>query len=168
MDKWRSRHSIRKYSDRPIEKNKQQQLKEILLRSPSSKNKKPWRFYFVNDREKLQKLSVAKRHASYIADAALAVVIAAEKGRSDVWVEDCSIAGAYLHIAAHQLGLASCWTQIRRRFHNDETAADDYVRQVLSIETEDEILAIIAIGYPAESKAEIPAENLSWDKIIDI
>ena len=46
----RNRRSIRKYTDRDIEPEKVEILKEAILRSPSSRNFDPWEFVFVDDR----------------------------------------------------------------------------------------------------------------------
>ncbi len=163
------RRSVRKFEKRPIEEEKLRVLKDAILRSPTSKNKKPWEFYFVHDPALLKALSKSKRHAAHVADAPVAVVIAAEGGRSDVWVEDCSIAAAILQVSAVSLGLGSCWIQIRRRFYSDEQGAEEYVRQTLKLPADQEVLAIIALGYPKGEVAKpYDSDALRWDKIHDI
>ena len=46
-----------------------------------------------------------------LAGADSAVVVIADPEKTDVWTEDCSIAMAYMHLAADSLGLGSCWIQ---------------------------------------------------------
>ena len=87
------RRSIRKFKHRSIEQDKVDQLIEAALRSPSSMGKNPWRFIVVTDRERLEALSVAKQHGSAFAkNAPLTIVVCADSGISDVWVEDAAIA----------------------------------------------------------------------------
>ena len=49
----RNRKSIRKYTHQSIGKEKLEILKEAVLRSPSSKNRNPCEFIFVNEPEKI-------------------------------------------------------------------------------------------------------------------
>ena len=102
----RKRRSIRRYLDKPVEKEKIDLLVETALRSPSSRGINPWEFVVVTDPEIIGRLSEAKPHgASFLRKAPLAVVVCADPEKSDVWVEDASIASVYLHLAAADLGL---------------------------------------------------------------
>ena len=60
MEILRERRSIRKYREEDIEPEIVELLKEAALRSPTSRNFRPWRFVFVEDRSKLEALSRAK------------------------------------------------------------------------------------------------------------
>ncbi|MFH0728858.1 MAG: nitroreductase family protein [Pseudomonadota bacterium] len=162
----RSRRSIRQYEDRPVEPEKIDLLVEAVLRSPSSRGFNPWSFIVVTDPDTLTALSKAKPHgASFLARAPLAVVICADPGKSDVWVEDASIAAIYLHLAATDLGLGSCWIQLRERKYSEKETARDYVARLLGVPDGIEVEAIIAIGYPKEEKAPHPQSSLVYDKV---
>src|SRR3989304_1257735 len=116
IDLLRKRRSIRVYEDRKIEFEKIEILKEALVRSPSSRSINPWEFIFVDEKELLQKLSQAKEHGSeFLEDAAVGIVVCGDEKRSDVWVEDCSIASILVQMVAQSIGLGSCWIQIRNR-----------------------------------------------------
>ncbi len=147
----RHRKSIRKYTAQKIEPEKIEILKEALLRSPSSMDRKPCEFIFVDDKEVLEKLSLAKTHGSqFLADAALGIIVCADNDKSDVWVEDCSIASIIVQLTAQSLGLGSCWIQIRNRMHNKAVTSGEYVRQLLQIPEFIKVESIISIGYAAE------------------
>ncbi|MGA1845679.1 nitroreductase family protein [Deferribacter abyssi] len=162
----RKRRSIRQFQDKPIEAEKIEILKEAILRSPSSRNLTPWEFIFVDDKNILKQLSTAKAHgSSFIKSASLAVVIIADTNKSDVCIEDCSIAAITLQYTAESLGLGSCWAQIRLREHNNEISAEDYVKNVLNIPRNYMIECIIGIGYPAEKKEGHPKNSLQYNKI---
>ncbi|MDJ0784864.1 MAG: nitroreductase family protein [Desulfosarcinaceae bacterium] len=166
MDLIRSRRSIRRYAERPVEEEKIDLLMEAALRSPSSRGFNPWSFVIVRDRAMLTALAQAKPHgASFLAKAPLAFVICADPTASDVWVEDASIATLYLHLAASDLGLGSCWIQLRKRDHADGGRARDFVADQLGLPTGLEVLAMMAIGYPEAVKAPHPPESLLWEKI---
>ena len=162
----RTRRSIRRYENKPIEAEKIDLLLEATLRPPSSNNRKPWEFVVVTDKELLEQLSSAKPHgAGFLKDAALGIVVCADPGKCDVWVEDASIAATFIHLAAAALGLGSCWIQIRKREHADGRLARDRVAELLELPDNLEVEAIIAVGYPAEEKAPHPQEELPFEKI---
>jgi len=147
----RTRRSIRRYENKPIEAEKIDLLLEATLRPPSSNNRQ---------------LSSAKPHgAGFLKDAPLGIVVCADPGKCDVWVEDASIAATFIHLAAASLGLGSCWIQIRKREHADGRMARDRVAELLGLTDNLEVEAIIAVGYPAEEKAPHPQEKLPFEKI---
>ena len=51
------RISVRKYEDRPVEKEKIMEILRTGMQAPSVCNQQPWEFYVVTDKEKIQKLS---------------------------------------------------------------------------------------------------------------
>lgn len=162
------RRSVRKYLNRPIEESKIDALKEAALLSPSSRSLRPWEFIFINDKEKISYLSKAKAHgSSFLANAPLAVVIIGDPLISDVWVEDCSIATLILQLVAEDLGLGSCWIQIRNRMHCDTKSAEDYIKEALGLPQGKRIEAILSIGYPDEKHPPYTKEQLCWSKIHD-
>lgn len=165
IDLLRQRRSIRKYLDRPIEQEKIELLKEAALRAPSSRNIRPWRFVFVENKSIIQKLAAAKQHGSaFLKNAPLAVVVLGDSTASDVWIEDCSIASILLQLTAQSLGLGSCWVQIRLR-ENENKTSEQYVQQLLTIPEHIKVESIIGIGYPAEQRSGVSFEQLEFEKI---
>jgi nitroreductase len=163
----RKRRSIRKFRKERIDPARLDELKEAVLRSPSSRGIKPWNFFFVRDAEVIKRLSICKEHGStYLKDAPLAVVVCGDETASDVWIEDCSIAALILHLTAESLGLGGCWIQVRNRKHNADMTSEEYVREVLGITGPLRVLAIIAIGVPDEAKAGHPFESLERGKVV--
>jgi nitroreductase len=162
----RTRRSIRRYTDEPLTPELLDALQEALLRSPSSRSICPWEFVFVQEAGLLEKLSRCKPHgASFLRDAALGIVVCGDESRSDVWVEDCSIASIVAHLAAHSLGLGSCWIQVRKRTHEDGGSAEVYIQALLDLPAQLRVLAIIAVGHPAREKDGHPRDSLDWGKI---
>ena len=166
IDTIRTRRSIRKYRDRSLTAEQLALLEEAVLRSPSSRGLRPWRFVFVTDHGRLAELSRAKEHYSgFLADAALGVVVCADESLSDAWVEDCSIAASGLMLAAASLGIGSCWIQVRMRQHDDASSAEEYVRGTLGLSSETRVECIISLGEPAEGKDAVDRETLKWKAI---
>jgi len=162
----RHRRSIRKFLDQPIEAEKVALLKEALLRSPSSRNYDPWAFVFVTDRDMLAELANCKPHgAAFLAGAPLGIVVCADSTVSDVWVEDCSIASILAQMTAQSVGLGSCWIQVRKRQHDEQTTAGQYIQERLGIPEHVKVESIVAVGYPAEQREPVPVESLKTSKV---
>ncbi|MEE4166651.1 MAG: nitroreductase family protein [Desulfocapsaceae bacterium] len=162
----RRRRSIRRFKQTPVKKESIDTLVEAMLRSPSSRGLNPWHFVVVDDGETIARLSDSKAHGSgFLKSAPLAIVVCADPEISDVWVEDASIAALILHLAATDLGLGSCWIQIRLRDHGAGGTAEEYIKKELGLEKKMSVEAIIAIGYPEEQKPGHDLSTLLFDRV---
>lgn len=162
----RKRRSIRSYTSQPIDRAQVELLVEALLRAPSSRNLNPWEFVVVDNRDLLARLSSAKEHGSaFLKGARLGIVVCADETKSDVWVEDCSIAAILVQMTALSLGLGSCWIQIRKRSHDASGTAEEYVRELLGLPERVRVQAIIAVGHPSLERAPLPAGQLEYAKV---
>jgi nitroreductase len=160
------RRSIRKYQDRKIEPQKIDQLIEAALRAPSSIGRNPWEFVVVTDQGILQRLARAKEHGStFIKGAPLGIVVCADPKKSDIWVEDASIASIIIHLTAASLGLGSCWIQIRERMHQGNEPAERFIAEVLGLPSDLKVLSMIAVGYPDEEKPAHEKKSLPYEKV---
>lgn len=161
-----NRRSIRKYTDRPIDADDVRLILEAALMAPTSKNLRPWQFVVVDDREMLNRLGQCKpNYATSIANAPLAVVVTADMTKSDAWIEDGSIAAILMQLQASDLGIGSCWVQVRERYGADGEPADDCVREALGIPEEFGVLCIVSFGYKDEQRRPIDTEKLLWEKV---
>ncbi len=162
----RQRRSVRVFKDKLVDSATIDILVECLLRSPSSRNIRPWEFIIVTDKSLLNTLSASKEYGSaFLAQAPLGIVVCASEQASDVWVEDCSIASTIVQLAAESMGLGACWIQIRKRKHNFRRSSEEFVRENLGIPTDIRVESIIAVGHPAEHKTPHPAESLLMNKV---
>lgn len=160
-----NRRSIRKYKNSPIEEEKVEQLIQAALLSPTSRNTRAWEFIVVDQLEILEKLAVAKPGAQALKGAALGIVVLADPQKSDVWIEDTSIATTILLLTAQSLELGACWIQIRERFYKEGIPAEDYVKEVLEIPKNLRVEAIVSLGYPDESRPPHSEGDLLRDRI---
>jgi nitroreductase len=162
----RKRRSIRKYTGKAIDKVSLDLLIETLLRSPSSLNNRPWEFVIVDKPELLSKLSKAKEYgATFLEKASLGIVVCADSTKSDVWVEDCSIASILVQLTAESLGLGNCWIQIRKRNYSENETSEKYVQEILGIPEHIKVESIISIGWPDETRKSVPKSSLDYGKI---
>ncbi len=168
IDLEKTRRSIRKYTDKTIEPEKIDLLVEAALRAPSSRGINPWEFVVVRDRALIQKLAKAKpAGAGFVAGAPLVIVVCADTEKSDVWVEDASIASTMILFAAESAGLGACWVQIRNRPHDDEATAEEYIRKTLQLPGRFGVLSVMAVGYPDESHPPHSTDELLYDQVHD-
>ncbi len=166
FDILRSRRSIRKFQNKEVEKENLDIILKSALLSPSSRSIRPWQFIAVTDGELLQQLSLCREPGpKFLAHAPLALVVIADKGASDVWIEDTSIASIIMQLTAQDLGLGSCWIQVRERFHTEQETTEEYIRNVLGIPEQYSVECMVAIGYPAEEKKPYEGDKLQYQKI---
>ncbi|HHX78058.1 MAG TPA: NAD(P)H nitroreductase [Firmicutes bacterium] len=166
LDLLLKRRSRRKFKPLEVEQEKIEYILKCALLSPTSQNRRCWEFVAVTEPERLAALAEAKERGSqFLQEAPLAVVVFADTGKSNYWVEDCSIASIIIQLAAETLGLGSCWIQIRGRFAAGNTSSGEYVKKVLNIPEQYDVECIIAIGYPDEEKEPYSVDNLDYNKI---
>lgn len=160
------RRSIRKYTEEPLTADQVTAILEAALMSPSSKRSCSWQFVVVEQKEMLQQLSHCKdAGAKPIAGASLAIVVLGDQMKSDVWIEDASIASILIQLQVEELGLGSCWIQVRERLTANGQSSEDYVRDALQIPPQMRVLSIIAIGNKDEEKAPFDSAKLKWEHV---
>lgn len=162
----KNRRSMRKFTAEEIKQEDVVTLLKSALISPTSKRTNCWQFIAVDNKETLKQLAHCKEHsANFIADAALAIVVLADPLVSDVWIEDAAIASIMVQLQAEDLGLGSCWVQVRERYTAEGLSSDEYVRDILNIPLQLQVLSIIAIGHKGMERKPFDEANLQWEKI---
>lgn len=161
------RHSIRKYTDEALSADEVKMILEAGLLAPTSKSGRPWEFVVIEDKNKLQVLSQCKKFGAVsLKTCALAVAICADPAKSDVWIEDTSVAAAFMHLQAEALGLGCCWVQLRNRISLDETlSAEDYVKDNLNIPSDLRVPCLLTFGHKNEERRQVDLEKLLWEKV---
>lgn len=157
---------MRKFTEEELSQEQVVTLLKAALMAPASKRSNSWQFIAVDDKEILKQLAHCKEQASsFIADAALAIVVTADPLASDVWIEDASIASILIQLQAEDLGLGSCWMQVRERQAANGMPSDEFVREVLDIPLQLQVLSIIAIGHKGMERKPFNEDHLQWEKI---
>lgn len=161
-----NRRSIRRYTDQPIDPDDVRLILEAGLMAPTSKNCRPWQFVVVEDKDMLERLSNCKdMGAGPVAKCPLAIVVAVDATKSDPYIEDASIAAAYMQLQAADLGLGSCWIQVRGRFTADGVPAEEYVQEALGIPETFPVICILTVGHPDEQRKPQATDKLLWEKV---
>lgn len=162
----RNRRSTRVFKETQISPEFVETIMKAALMSPASKHSNPWQFVLVDEHETLKKLSECKKSGSkLIAGTALSIVVIADPEVSECWIEDASIASTMMQLEAEDLGLGSCWVQVRGRKTPDDKDSEEYVRQLLDIPENFRVLNIVGIGVKDEFHKPHADEKMQWEKV---
>ncbi len=160
------RRSHRKYQPSEVCADDVRLILRAALMSPTSKNARAWHFVVVDDGVKLQQLADAKdMGARFLEKAAFAVVVCANPLETDCWVEDCSVAAISMQYQAEELGVGSCWAQMRGRGLPDGTAATQVVRGIVGLPDDMEVLCVVGFGLKAEERKLQNEDKLKWENV---
>ncbi len=160
------RRSMRKFTGEELTQDEVVSLLKAALMSPTSKRSNSWQFVVVDDKSTLELLSKCKEvGASFLKDAAVGIVVLGDPLASDVWIEDASVASIMIQLQAEDLGLGSCWIQVRERYTATGMSADEFVHGVLDIPLQLQVLSIIAVGHKGMERKPFDEDKLQWEKI---
>ncbi len=146
------RVSIRKYEDKPVEKEKILQILKAGMQAPSAGNQQPWEFYVVTNKEKIRELSKVSPYAGCAAGAPVLIVPVYRK--EGLWVPqyaqiDMSIAQENIWLETDSMGLGGVWLGIA-----PERDRMDKVAEILDLPDNVEAFSIFVLGYPAEERKQ--------------
>lgn len=150
------RKSVRKYSERPVERELLDAIVKVAQTAPSSRNSKSSAFMIVEDRDMLDALSQMRDYGSgLLKGAPAAIVVLGDDTKTDLWVDNCAISATFIQLAVTAMDLVSCWVHCNGRpclkEVPDGAKAEDYVRDLLGLKDGLRPYCVIAIGYPEEN-----------------
>jgi nitroreductase len=180
----KTRRSVRSYDSKDIPREMLNAIIEAGNDAPSAMNSQPWRFVVVQDvTAKKKLLGAAMPHAKKLAEgvkdvdperyesikkryaelpdpiyySAPAVVFVIGNGRFAA--HSCPLACENMMLAAHSLGLGSCWVGFGAMVTDDQD-----VRELLELREEDAIFGPILLGYPKGETTKPPkkAPEVKW------
>ena len=151
------RQSVRKYQDKPVEKEKIQQLIEAVHIAPSACNSQPWKLIIVDEPELKNKLAKATFNKAvsfnkFAVEAPVIAVLVIEKAKLIAQIGgsiknqeypeyDIGIAAEHFCLQATELGLGTCmigWFNAKK------------IKQLLNIPKKRKVGLVITLGYPPE------------------
>jgi nitroreductase len=167
METFLNRRSVRSYTGEAVPMEKLNTIIMAGLSSASSRAIRPWDLIVVRDKDKLIEMSGCRLKGSsrMLAGADAAIVVVGDEERSDVWIEDCSVVMANMHLMASALGVGSCWIQGRDREAVDGETTEDFLRRILQFPSESRLLAILSLGMPDEELSARTPESLPFNKV---
>ena len=97
--------------------------------------------------------------------AAAAIVVIADKDKSDTYVEDSCVAMMNMELLATSLGIGNCWIQVRNREAEDDSPSETYLRGILNFPENFACQSILSLGYPAKPPKARELDKLNFDKV---
>lgn len=146
----RSRRSIRQFKPDDVDDRIIRQIIEMGTWAPSGLNNQPWRFVIVRDEDLRNEIAQQTRYGHIIRNAPVCIAVFLDNGASYDRVKDIQAVGACIQnmlLAIHDLGLGGVWLGeiLRNR---------DKVEKILQVPEDCELMAVVAIGHPAEANGE--------------
>jgi len=144
-----ARRSIRKFYSNPVEEEKIDLILQAAMAAPSANNAKPWHFIVVKERQTLNRIAELHPYAKMCYEATLAIVVCGDPAISErYWPQDCSAATQNILLAGTSLGLGAVWLGVHPRAERKKM-----IGKLFGIPEDIEVLAVVALGYPAEKKS---------------
>lgn len=147
------RRSIRSYKDQSVEKEKLDKLIEAARLAPTAGNRQKFRLVIVNYGEKdlKKKLAVACNNQQFVGTASNIIVGVSEPDYK--WHQvDTAIVLEHIVLEAIELDLGTCWIGAFQ---------EDAIKEILKIPEDKKVVALLIIGYPAESPSNKPRKDVS-------
>ena len=144
------RRSVRKFTDEKVTDEHIDELLHAAMSGPSACNKTPWEFYVIRNTEKLGAVKKSSLFSRF--NSSLAIVVAGNTSRAlptpltEYWIQDCSAAIENILLRATDLGLGTVWCGAY-----PQKRVEDNLHSTLEMPEEHIPLAIIHVGYPAET-----------------
>lgn len=158
-----TKRAVRKFKDIPLPEDAVETILNAGRRAQSAKNRQPWHFIAIRDKEILKALSQLGTWAGHLAGAAMGVAIITpprEKRFSIMF--DAGQSAAYMQLAAWELGIGSCPATI----YQPEEA-----KQLLGFPDDLHIYLALSFGYPVDEGAItrpsiVPGGRRKFDEVV--
>ena len=158
----KQRHSIRHFATTPVEREKLQKILATANQAPSAGNLQSFEIYVASGLSTRLALAHCALGQSFIAQAPYSLVFCTRadlaescygrRGKELYAIQDATIACSFAMLAATALGLGSVWVGAF-----DERA----VGEILGSKKSARPVAILPIGYTAESPVVTPRRSLT-------
>ena len=138
----RSRITVREFKPDPIPARVVTKMLRAARWAPSARNRQPWHFVVIQNRETLAEIGRTASSGSFIADAPLAIAVAMENANRPEL--DAGRSLQQMELAAWSEGVGGCFAGVR----GEEIQK---VKDLLAIPNEMDLVTVMAFGYPTES-----------------
>jgi nitroreductase len=138
----KTRRSVRVYKEDPVPREMIEEIIDTARLAPSANNTQPWEFVVVTEPETRKKIADLADYGKFIAQSGACVAVFAKGVKH--YLEDGSAATENILVAAHALGLGTCWVAGYKKDYADPIA------KLLGIPESHHLVSLISLGYPAE------------------
>ena len=160
LEALRGRRSVRAYdAKRPVTREQIETIVDCGRLAATARNVQPWEFIVVTDPAVRAALAVLAVNGPFISDTPVCIAVTCQEGA--YYLEDGCNATQNLLLAAHALGLGSCWVA------GDKKPYAGAVEELLGVPKDHKLVSLVAIGHalsvPSPRKRPL-AEVLHWEK----
>ena len=156
----RSRHSVRKYKESPIEDKAIKDALDCARLAPTARNEQPWLFGTIRNRDVLRDIANLAENARFIAGAPICFAVFGKRD-AKYYLEDCCAATTQLILALQAWGVGTCWVAGEKKDYADG------VRRLLNVPDEYALVSLVPAGYPEEiqiKKKKLPDEVTFFER----
>jgi len=154
----KNRRSVLRFKSTPIENEKINAILEAGQWAPSWLNKQPWSFIVITDKSVKEELSevVPTVFVQGLKEAPVCIAVAVDTTEDPYhFIEDGAAATQNMALAAHSLGLYSCWIGIFD-VKNQRNSPEAQVRRILDIPATHRVMSLLPLGH---ARHEIPKKD---------
>ena len=155
------RRSIRAYTGQKPTHEQLEQIMQAALYAPSGKNLQSWHFIVVEDKAVMDRLEQLLARAlgrpNYNFYGAPVIILAANQRNGRNAMADCAAALQNIMLAAHDMGLGSCWINQFRDVWEDATV--NACLAEIGLPEGYAVQCSAVIGYPAQTPEPHPRKE---------
>ncbi|CAM4240622.1 nitroreductase family protein [Lederbergia lenta] len=152
LDIIQSRREITSFLEKKIPKEVLKQIAEAAYYAPSGNNLLSREFIMIENREMLDHLEKTTPFMKWMSTAQAAIVVTGRPNTSKYWLQDASIATAFIWLAASDLNIGVGFGAVYHAEDEEESSVrETHVRKALNIPADRRIVAILGLGFPAEN-----------------
>ncbi len=159
------RRSVKQYEQRSIPTELLKEVVDAAYLAPTGANWPSREVLAVTDRDQLQQLSTTHGACRWLSGAMAGIVLLGDPAASRYWAEDCSVAASQVWLRAVELGLGCAWAAMYQSDNPEESERrEGFCRHVLEIPERLRVVAVMGLGFPAESPA--PKARRSYEDVV--
>ena len=140
----RSRLTVRSFKPDPVPDRVIRRMLQAARWSPSARNRQPWNFIVIQNRDTLAQIGSIASSGGFIAGAPLAVAVVMDRGGRPEF--DAGRSLQQMELVAWSLGVGGCVAGVRGE-------ENDKVKEILGIPEDKELVTVVAFGYPTDEAA---------------
>lgn len=152
-----SRRSVRLYNSKPIEIESINKIIESAIWAPSGKNGQPWKFKIITEKNIIGEISKLSDNSRWLETAPCLIIVYLDKVCSYHYIKDVQSCGAAIQnmlLAAHEMGVGSCWIGSLLE------KADD-INKLIEVDDSLELMSIVSLGYGRGKSINIGRKDIN-------
>jgi len=152
----KTRRSMRRFTNEPVSDDLIIKVIEAGTWAPSGKNNQPWKFAIIKDKDLKEQVSELTHYSKCVLSAHVLIAVFLDNDSSYHKIKDAQAIGSCIQnmlLTIHDNGLGAVWL-------GEILKNGDKVRELVNGDGNLELMAVIALGYPASDGGKGSRKNL--------